>query len=54
MGGRMGGVTRTSMNLQVIEINPERNLVYVEGSVPGATTGMVKIRQTKRRGGKKR
>ncbi len=54
MAGRMGGRTRTSMNLQVIEINPERNLVYVEGSVPGATNGVVRIRQTKRRGRKKR
>ena len=54
MGGRMGGRTSTSMNLQVIEINPERNLMYVEGSVPGATNGLIQIRQTKRRGGKKR
>ena len=54
MAGRMGGRTSTSMNLQVIEINAERNLIYVEGSVPGATNGTVRIRQTKRRGGKKR
>lgn len=54
MAGRMGGRTRTSMNIEVIEINPERNLVYVEGSVPGAANGMIQIRQTKRRGRKKR
>lgn len=54
MAGRMGGRRRTSMNLRVIELNAERNLLYVEGSVPGATNGTVRIRQTKRRGGKKR
>lgn len=54
MAGRMGGRTSTSMNLEVIDIQAERNLVYVEGSVPGATNSPVRIRQTKRRGGKKR
>lgn len=53
MAGRMGGRTTTSMNLQVVEVNPDRHLVYVKGSVPGATNGIVKIRQTKRRGGKR-
>ena len=53
MAGRMGGVTATSMNLQVVQVNPDRNLVYLKGSVPGATDGLVKIRQTKRRGGKR-
>ena len=54
MAGRMGGETTTSMNLQVVEVNSDRHLVYVKGSVPGASDGLVRIRQTKRRGGKKR
>ena len=53
MAGRMGGKTTTSMNLQVVDINADRHLVYVKGSVPGATNGLVRIRQTKRRGGKR-
>ncbi len=53
MAGRMGGKTTTSMNLQVVNINADRHLVYVKGSVPGATNGLVRIRQTKRRGGKR-
>ncbi len=54
MAGRMGGDTTTSMNLEVVEVNTDRHLVYVKGSVPGASDGLVRIRQTKRRGGKKR
>lgn len=54
MAGRMGGRASTSMNVEVIDIHAERNLIYVEGSVPGATNGAIRIRQTKRRGGKKR
>ncbi len=53
MGGRMGGKKTTSMNIQVVDINADRHLVYVKGSVPGATNGLIRIRQTKRRGGKR-
>ena len=53
MAGRMGGKTTTSMNLEVVDINADRHLVFVKGSVPGATNGLVRIRQTKRRGGKR-
>ena len=53
MAGRMGGKTTTSMNLQVVDINADRHLLFVKGSVPGATNGLVRIRQTKRRGGKR-
>ena len=53
MAGRMGGRATTSMNLEVVDINADRHLVFVKGSVPGATNGLVRIRQTKRRGGKR-
>ena len=53
MAGRMGGKTTTSMNLEVVDVNADRHLVFVKGSVPGATNGLVRIRQTKRRGGKR-
>ncbi len=53
MAGRMGGKTTTSMNLEVVAINADRHLVFVKGSVPGATNGLVRIRRTKRRGGKR-
>ncbi len=53
MSGRMGGKKTTSMNLQVVDINADRHLVFVKGAVPGATNDLVRIRQTKRRGGKR-
>lgn len=53
MAGRMGGETSTSMNLQVVRVDAKRNLVYVNGSVPGAAKGLIKIRKTKRAGGKR-
>lgn len=49
MAGRMGGKTASSLNLEIIRIQPERGLIFVNGSVPGADRGLIKIRQTKRR-----
>jgi large subunit ribosomal protein L3 len=42
MAGRMGG-TRTVKNLEVMDIDVERNLIAVKGAVPGANGGIVKI-----------
>ena len=36
MGGRMGGDRVKSINLEVLKIVPEKNLLIVKGSVPGA------------------
>ncbi len=49
MAGRMGGKNASTLNLEIIQIQPERGLVFVNGSVPGATSGLIQIRQTKRR-----
>ncbi len=43
MAGRMGGSRKTVRNLQVVRVDPERNLVFVRGSVPGARNGWVFI-----------
>ncbi len=51
MAGRMGGKTASSLNLEIVRILPERGLIFVNGSVPGSPTGLVRVRQTKRRGG---
>ena len=42
MAGRMGGV-RTVINLEVIGIDPKKNLIAVKGAVPGARGNMVLI-----------
>lgn len=45
MAGQMGVERRTVRNLEVVKIDPERNLVFVRGSVPGARNGWVLIRK---------
>ena len=49
MAGRMGGKPASTLNLEIVRIQAERGLIFVNGSVPGATTGLVRIRQTKRK-----
>ena len=44
MAGRMGNARTTSQNLEVVRIDPERHLIAVKGSVPGAKGGLVTIR----------
>jgi large subunit ribosomal protein L3 len=45
MGGRDGGKTVTIENLEVIKIMPEKNLMVVKGSVPGAKGSYLIIRK---------
>jgi large subunit ribosomal protein L3 len=45
MPGRMGGVRVTQPGLVVHEIDGERNLLLVRGSVPGPESGLVEIRE---------
>lgn len=44
MAGRMGNAKRTQQNLEVVQIDPERNLLLVKGAVPGSKGGNVVIR----------
>lgn len=44
MAGRMGNETRTAQNLEVVRIDPERNLIAVKGAVPGAKGAFVVVR----------
>jgi len=43
--GRMGNHRVTVQNLQVVEVDPERNLILLKGAVPGAKNGTVVLRQ---------
>lgn len=45
MAGRMGNDRVTVQNLKVLRVDTERNLVLVEGSVPGANEGVVIVRR---------
>ncbi|MGC8462750.1 MAG: 50S ribosomal protein L3 [Acidimicrobiales bacterium] len=44
MAGRMGGEQVTTLNLEVVQADPERQLVLVKGAVPGPRGGMVVLR----------
>jgi large subunit ribosomal protein L3 len=43
MPGRMGGKTVTIRNLEIIEVDPENNLLFIKGSVPGPRKSILKI-----------
>lgn len=45
MAGHMGHVRVTAKKLQVIQTDPERNLLLVKGSVPGANGGLLVIKK---------
>lgn len=48
MAGHLGARRVTVKNLRVVRAEPERNLLLLEGAVPGPKSGLVVIRKTKR------
>jgi len=52
MAGRMGGDRVTVQNLKVLRVDPARNLLLVEGSVPGANESLVIVRRAIKSGKK--
>ncbi len=48
MPGRMGGHRVTSQNIEVVVVDPERNLLAVRGSVPGPNGGLVVIKEARK------
>jgi len=44
MAGHMGSVRRTVQNLEVVRVDPERNLLLLKGAVPGPAGGDVILR----------
>jgi len=45
MPGHMGARQRTQVGLTVAKVDAERNLLYVQGAVPGAINGIVTVRK---------
>jgi len=43
MAGHMGNEAKTVLNLLVVLTDPARNLIFIEGSVPGAGHGIVTV-----------
>ena len=48
MAGRMGNARVTVQNLQVVLVDPERNLLAVKGAVPGARNGLLVIKEARK------
>lgn len=46
MGGHMGNERFTAQNLQVMKIDPEKNLLAIKGSVPGHKGSLVVVRDS--------
>jgi large subunit ribosomal protein L3 len=46
MAGHMGDDRVTLKNLRVFDIDTSRNVLLIEGSVPGGTDGLLRIRKT--------
>ncbi|MEQ8845756.1 MAG: 50S ribosomal protein L3 [Phycisphaerales bacterium] len=44
MNGQMGNERVTVRNLDIVRVEPDRNLLLVKGAVPGANGGIVRIR----------
>ncbi|MFC2065809.1 50S ribosomal protein L3 [Chloroflexota bacterium] len=49
MAGHMGNRRVTTLNLEVVEADPARNLLLVKGAVPGSSNGLLLIRKSTRR-----
>lgn len=45
MAGRMGNQRVSAQDLQVVLVDPQRNLLAVKGSVPGARNGLLLIKE---------
>ena len=46
MAGHMGDKSRTMLNLEIIKSDPENNLIYLKGSIPGSKNATVYLRKS--------
>jgi large subunit ribosomal protein L3 len=46
MGGHMGDERVTIKNLEIVQVDPAENIVYIKGAVPGARGGLLLISGT--------
>jgi large subunit ribosomal protein L3 len=49
MPGHMGQVTRTTQNLEIVQVREADNLLLIRGGIPGAEGDYVVIRESKKR-----
>jgi hypothetical protein len=46
MAGHLGNETMSTMKIEVVQIDSEKNLIYLAGAVPGPRGGLVTIYET--------
>jgi large subunit ribosomal protein L3 len=46
--GQLGNVRVTGHNLEVVQVDPERNLLAVKGAVPGGKNGLVIVKKARK------
>jgi len=46
MAGRLGGEQVTTLNIEVVKVDPEFNLIAVRGAIPGPKGSLVTLRNT--------
>ena len=49
MAGHMGSDRVTSMNLEIVKVDPEQNIVLLKGAVPGAKGSLIMIRESNKK-----
>lgn len=47
MAGHLGNARITAKNLEILRVDPEKNLLFIKGSVPGPANGLVVVRRTR-------
>ncbi len=50
MAGHLGDDRVTQKGVEVVSVDPQRNLVFIKGAIPGATNGIVVLRKTQEGG----
>ncbi|NIS62267.1 MAG: 50S ribosomal protein L3 [Proteobacteria bacterium] len=48
MPGHFGNQMVTVLNIEVVEVRPQQNLIFLKGAIPGWRNGIVTIRQAKK------
>ena len=52
MPGHMGNRRVTTQNLKVVAVHGEKNLMLVNGAIPGPTGAIVEVRKALKKAGK--
>jgi len=48
MAGHMGSDRVTSMNLEIVKVDPEQNIMLLKGAVPGAKGSLIMVKESKK------